>query len=96
MGLIRGAIFFLLLLAGIGFAISNDQPISLKYYFGWATPPLPLFLWTFLFLLFGLILSGVGALLSKWGLRSRIRQRRKIIAELEQERDRLKERRASP
>ena len=95
MGLIRGTIFFLLLLAGIGFAILNDQSISLKYYFGWASPPLPLFLWAFLFLLLGLIISGIWAFLSKLRLYSRIRQRKKAIAELEQKRSRLKEERAS-
>jgi len=95
MGLIRGTIFFLLLLAGIGFAILNDPSISLKYYFGWASPPLPLFLWAFLFLFLGLIISGIWAFLSKLRLHSRIRQRKKTIAELEQERSRLKEERAS-
>jgi len=94
MGLIRGVVFFLLLLAGIGFAILNDQPISLKYYFGLVSPPLPLFLWAFLFLLVGLVLSGVGAFISKLGLYSRIRQRKKTIVELEQTRDRLKEEKA--
>jgi uncharacterized integral membrane protein len=95
MGLIRGTIFFLLLLAGIGFAILNDQSISLKYYFGWVSPPLPFFLWAFLFLLLGLIISGIWAFLSKLRLYSRIRQRKKTITELEQKRSRLKEERAS-
>ena len=94
MGLIRGTIFFLLLLAGIGFAILNDQPISLKYYFGLVSPPLPLFLWAFLFLLLGLIVSGIWAFFSKLGLYSRIRQRKKTIVELEEKRDRLKEEKA--
>ncbi len=95
MGLIRGIFFFLLLLAGIGFAILNDQSISLKYYFGWASPPLPLFLWAFLFLLLGLIISGIWAFLSKLRLNSRIRQRKRAIAELGQKRIRLKEEKPS-
>ena len=90
MGLVRGIVFFLLLLVGIGFAILNDQPVSLKYYFGWVTPPLPLFLWAFLFLLLGLLLSAGWAFFSKIGLHSRIRLRRRSIAELERERDRLR------
>jgi len=94
MGLIRGVVFFLLLLAGIGFAILNDQPISLKYYFEWVSPPLPLFLWAFLFLLLGLVLSSIGAFISKLGLYSRIRQQKKTIAELEQRRNHLKEEKA--
>jgi uncharacterized integral membrane protein len=96
MGLIRGAIFFLLLLAGIGFAILNDQPVALRYYFGWASPPLPLFLWAFLFLLLGLILSSIWAFLSKIGLRARIRQRKKSLIDLEQRQARMKEEKASP
>ena len=91
MGMIRGSIFFLLLVLGIGFAIRNDQPTSLKYYFDWVSPPLPLFLWAFLFLLVGLILSALWASFFRLGLRSRIRQRKKTIAELERRRDHLKE-----
>jgi len=91
MGLIRGIVFFILLIVGIGFAIQNDQPVSLKYYFGLVTPPLPLFLWAFLFILLGLILSAVWAFISRIGLYSRIRLHRKSIEELERERDRLRD-----
>ena len=96
MGVIRGTIFFLLLLAGIGFAVLNDQPVSLRYYFGWATPPLPLFLWAFLFLLLGLVFSSLWALLSKMGLRSRIRQHKRTLADLEQRQARMKEEKIIP
>jgi uncharacterized integral membrane protein len=96
MGIIRGMILFLFVLLGIGFAILNDQPISLKYYFGWVSRPLPLFLWAFLFLLFGLILSAIWAFISKLGLGARIRQRKKIISELEGRRDRLREEKTTP
>ncbi len=90
MGLIRGIVFFILLILGIGFAIQNDQPVSLKYYFGLVTPPLPLFLWAFLFVLLGLILSAIWALVSRIGLHSRIRLHRRSIEDLERERDRLR------
>ena len=89
MGLLKGILFFLFLVAGIGFAIKNDQPVALKYYFDWVTLPLPLFLWVFLAFLIGLILSGAMALVSKFGLRARIRQRSRAIGELEQKRGRL-------
>ena len=91
MGLIRGIVFFILLIVGIGFAIQNDQPVSLKYYFDLVTPPLPLFLWAFLFVLLGLILSAVWAFISRVGLHSRIRLHRRSIEELERERDRLRD-----
>jgi uncharacterized integral membrane protein len=96
MGVIRGLVFFLFVLLGIGFAILNDQPTPLKYYFGWVSPPLPLYLWAFLFLLFGLILSALWAFFSKLGLSSRIRQRKRTIAELEERRDRLQEGKTLP
>lgn len=91
MGLIRAIVFFFLLIVGIGFAIQNDQPVSLKYYFGLVTPPLPLFLWAFLFVLLGLILSAIWALISRIGLHSRIRRHRRSIEELERERERLRD-----
>jgi uncharacterized integral membrane protein len=91
MGIIKGAIVALLLAAGIGFAIQNDQPIALAYYFGWESAALPLFLWVFLGILIGLILSGVLATLSKVGYYSQIRQRKKVLAELEQERSNLRQ-----
>jgi uncharacterized integral membrane protein len=96
MGLARGIIFFLLLVLGIGFAIQNDGPVSLKYYFGLQTPPLPLFLWALLFLLLGLVLSGLWAFFSKIGLHSRIRLSQRTITGLERERDRLAEERKNP
>lgn len=93
MGILKGAIVALLLAAGIGFAIQNDQPIALKYYFGWESAALPLFLWVFLGILIGLILSGILATLSKVGFRSQIRQQKKVLAELERERSNLREER---
>jgi uncharacterized integral membrane protein len=96
MSLIRGAIFFFLLLAGIAFAVLNDQPVSLRYYFGWVSPPLPLFLWAFLFLLLGLVLSSIWAFVSKMSLRSKIRQRKRTLAELEQKQARMAEEKTLP
>lgn len=95
MGLARGIIFFLFLVLGIGFAIQNDGPVPLRYYFGLETPSLPLFLWALLFLLLGMILSGLWAFFCKIGLRSRIRHFQRVIADLERERNRLPEERKS-
>ncbi len=86
MSILKVVLFILFLAAGIGFAIQNDQPVSLQYYFGWASTPLPLFLWAFLSLLAGLAISGVIATLSKFSLRSKNRQLKRKIAELERQR----------
>jgi lipopolysaccharide assembly protein A len=90
MGIIKGFFYLILLAAAIGFAIQNDQPISLHYYFGWETTPLPLFLWAFFAFLIGIIISWFGAGFSKISLQTRIRQQKKAIAELERKRNSLK------
>jgi len=86
MNILKGIFYLLFLAAAIGFALHNDHPVALRYYFGWVSLPFPLFLWAFLFFFFGLLISGVIAFLSKLGLRSRLRQQRKAIAELERKR----------
>jgi uncharacterized integral membrane protein len=83
MGIFKWTLFFLILAAAITFAIQNDQPVSLRYYFGWVSHPLPLFLWTFLSFTIGLILSALMGSLSKVALHSRIRQQEKALAELD-------------
>jgi len=90
MRIFKWAIFLFILAAAIGFALKNDQPVSLRYYFGWETIPLPLFLWAFLSLLIGLIISGLMSALSKVNLHSQVRQQKKVIAELERKRNALR------
>ena len=90
MNILKGIFYLLLLGAAIGFAIHNDHPVSLQYYFGWVSLPLPLFLWAFLFFFVGLMISGMIAFLAKLGLRSRVRQQKKAIAALEQKRQSLR------
>ncbi len=87
MTILRGVIFLLMTVAAIGFAIQNDQAVSLHYYFGWVTFPLPLFLLAFLAFLMGLVVSGLMASLSKLGLQARLRHQKKWLAELEQKRN---------
>jgi len=86
MRIFKWAIFLFLLAAAIGFALQNDQPVSLRYYFGWESLSLPLFLWAFLSFLIGLIISALMSALSKVDLHAQIRQQKKLIAELERKR----------
>lgn len=90
MSIFKGAVFLFFLVASVGFALQNDQPLSLRYYFGWVTLPLPLFLWAFLSFLIGLIISGLLSSLSKVRLHSQIRQQKKVIVELERKRTTLR------
>ena len=91
MNILKGIFYLLLLGVAIGFAIHNDHLVSLHYYFGWVSLPLPIFLWAFLFFLAGLLISGGIANISKLSLRSRIRHQKKAIAALEQKRQSLRE-----
>jgi len=86
MRIFKWASFLLILAAAIGFALQNDQPISLWYYFGWESVPLPLFLWAFFSFFIGLIISGLMSAFSKINLHSRIGLQKKVIAELERKR----------
>jgi len=87
MRIFKWAIFLFILAAATGFALQNDPPVSLRYYFGWETVPLPLFLWAFLSFFIGLIISGLMSAFSKINLHSRIRLQKKRIAELERKRN---------
>jgi len=94
MGILKAAVFLVLLAASIGFAVHNDEAVSLRYYFGLESISLPLFLWAFLFLFVGIILAGVAAFLTQIGLLARIRQFKKSVADLERKRNELKSRTA--
>ncbi|MGB9699108.1 MAG: LapA family protein [Thermodesulfobacteriota bacterium] len=86
MSFLKGIIFLCLLALAIGFALFNDEPVSLRYYFGWESIPLPLFLWAFVALMIGLIVSGSYALITKISLRGQIRQMKRLIGEMEKKR----------
>ena len=90
MSILKWAFFLILLLVAVSFAMQNDQLVSLKYYFGWESVPLPLYLWAFLSFFIGLILSGLMTSLSKISLLSQIRQQKKALSELEKKRDAMK------
>ncbi len=90
MGILKAILFLLLLAASIGFAVHNDGPVSLHYYFGLESIPLPLFLWAFLVLFLGIVLGGSAAFLVRIGWQARIRQLKKTVADLEKSRNELK------
>jgi len=90
MSILKWAFFLLILVAAISLAIQNDQLVSLRYYFGWESLSLPLYLWAFLSFFIGLILSGLMTSLSKISLLSQIRQQKKALVELEKKRDAMK------
>jgi uncharacterized integral membrane protein len=96
MGILKGILFILILAAAIGFAVYNDQAVSLRYYFELESLPLPLFLWTFLFFSVGLILSGIVAFFSRMAMQAKIRHLKRNIGDLERKRNELKANVAAP
>jgi uncharacterized integral membrane protein len=96
MTILKGIFIILLLAAAIGFAVNNDEAVSLRYYFGLESQPLPLFLWAFLFLLVGVILAGIVAFFSKIGLHAKVHRFKKTLADLERKRNELKSSVPSP
>jgi uncharacterized integral membrane protein len=77
--------FTLLFILGITFSMQNADPIVLRYYFGWETPPLPLFLLVMFSILFGVVLAGAGFLIDQWALRRALREKDRQVASLENE-----------
>jgi uncharacterized integral membrane protein len=77
--------FTLLFILGITFSMQNADPITLNYYFGWETPPLPLFLLVMFAIFFGVVLAGAGYLFDQWSLRRALREKERRVAALENE-----------
>lgn len=75
----------LLFILGITFSMENAQPLSLRYYFGFETPPVPLFLLVLFSVLLGVLLAGVSFLLDQWSLKKALREKEREIASLENE-----------
>ena len=75
----------LLFILGITFSMENAQPLVLRYYFGLASPPVPLFLLVLFSVLLGVLLAGVSFLLDQWSLKKTVREKEREIASLEKE-----------
>ncbi|MFQ5902429.1 MAG: lipopolysaccharide assembly protein LapA domain-containing protein [Candidatus Binatia bacterium] len=75
----------LLFILGITFSMENTQPLVLQYYFGFQTPPIPLFLLVLFGVLFGVILAGVGFILDQRSLKRALREKEREVASLERE-----------
>ncbi len=76
----------LLFILGITFSMENTGPVVLRYYFGFETPPLPLFLLVLISILLGICLAGAGFLVDEWILRRALREKERQVAALENER----------
>ncbi len=89
MGILKGVLIIVILAAAIGFAVSNDEAVSLRY-FGFESQPLPIFLWSFLFLLAGVVFAGIFAFFLKIGVQAKLHRLKKTLVDLEKKRNDLK------
>lgn len=82
---LRIAFVALLFILGITLAMENREPVILKYYFGFQTLPIPLFLLILLSFLLGVLVAGVGFIFDQWSLRRALRNKDGEIANLRRE-----------
>lgn len=82
---LKTVLLVLLFIAGITFAVENTQPFVLRYYFGFESPPLPLFLLVLVSVLFGVLLAGLGFLFDQWSLKRALRQKEREVESLQRE-----------
>ncbi len=81
----------LLFIFGITFSMENTQPLVLQY-FGFETPPIPLFFLILFGVLFGVLLAGVGFILDQRSLKRELREKEQEINSLERELNPYRER----
>ncbi|MFT3742053.1 MAG: LapA family protein [Gammaproteobacteria bacterium] len=84
--LISYLIILVIVILGVSFAITNDTPVTLKYYLGTATLPLSLLLVYTLGL--GIILGFVANLWPYFKLRNQNRQLKNQLKQLQLEKER--------
>ena len=82
---VKSIILTLLFILGITFSMENTGWVVLRYYFGFETPPVPVFLLVMCAILLGVLLAGFGFIFDEWALKKALRGKERQIAALEQE-----------
>jgi len=82
---IKAIFFTLLFIFGITFAVENTEPVSLRYYFGLESVPIPVFLLVLFSILFGVLMTGTGFLIDLWILKKALREKEKELRALRKE-----------
>jgi uncharacterized integral membrane protein len=67
------------------FAVNNSEPVVLKYYFGYATPKVPLYVVVLIAVVVGAILAALFAIGERFYFMYELRKRDRIIREMEGE-----------
>lgn len=67
------------------FAVKNSDPVVLKYYFGYATPPVPLYVILLAAVVVGAIFAALFSIGERFYFRHEINKRDRVIREMETE-----------
>lgn len=67
------------------FAVNNSEPVVLKYYYGYATPPVPLYVVLLAAVVMGAILAALFAIGERFHFLYEVRKRDRVIREMEKE-----------
>jgi uncharacterized integral membrane protein len=82
---IKALVLIILLFAAITFGTQNSDPVSLRYYFGLASTPVPLYLVIYVGIIVGIIAGMVMGITTRATLRSRAKKLEKSNALLREE-----------
>ncbi len=67
------------------FAVNNSEPVVLGYYFGYATPPVPLYVIVLVAVVVGAILAALFSIAERFHFMYELRKRDRVIREMEGE-----------
>ncbi len=72
--------------------MNNTEEVVLSYYFGFKTPPMPLFLLVLFAVLLGVLLAGLGFIIDQWSIKRGLKQKEREIVSLEKELEHYRDR----
>ena len=75
----------IILIVLASFAVKNSDPIVLKYYYGYSTPPVPLYVVLLAAVVVGAIFAALFAIGERFYFRHEIRKRDRVIRDMETE-----------
>jgi uncharacterized integral membrane protein len=82
---IKALLLIILLFAAITFGTQNSEPVSLRYYFGLASTPVPLYLVIYVGIILGIIAGMAMGITTRVALRSRAKKLEKTNVSLREE-----------
>jgi uncharacterized integral membrane protein len=85
MKFLKSIVTALLFLVAITFSLKNNEMVALKYYFGWESLDLPLYLLVFFSVIFGIFIGGMEGVIERIKSGNVIRKLKKEMKKMEKE-----------